>query len=75
MRKTNLPCFEPDIEICSEFSENVVENLRFARKLKLQRIVLNMLICSDSGLSIKSNTNDPNPSDPISSIINQNPQS
>jgi hypothetical protein len=62
LKKNKIPA-EPEKEICSANSENVIENNRYIKKLALQRLVLNKIVCSDLNLIPKTTSTDPDSPD------------
>jgi hypothetical protein len=60
MSKENEQLNESENEACAANSENVVENVKYIKKLELQRsVLLNMLVGSDINQPADTNSIDP----------------
>jgi hypothetical protein len=71
MRKNNKHPTEPENEICGESSENIFENVKYMKKLELQRSILNMLVSPDIKDSTTDKNSDPDSPDSKKSLTNQ----
>jgi len=58
MRKKNKNGLEQLNENTPAKSENSIENIKYIKQLKLQRAILNKLICSDLNLPASDNSID-----------------
>ncbi len=57
-KKNTLPS-ESQNDACPENSENILENVKYIKKLKLQRSVLNKLVASELNQSAGDEGDDP----------------
>ncbi len=71
MPEKNEDPADPENETCPADSENSIENIKYIKKLALQRSVLNKLVASDLNHTTTNISVDPESPDPNKSVKNK----